>query len=68
MRKVIASLDVGCDTLKLIVGEYVKNKLNILAVSEVPSKGVKKGLVVDPNALMEPLKKSIPKSRGYDWN
>lgn len=62
MRKVIASLDVGCDTLKLIVGEYVKNKLNILAVSEVPSKGVKKGLVVDPNALMEPLKKVFQKA------
>lgn len=56
MRKIMACLDVGSDTVKCVVGEMVKRKLNILAVAESPSKGVKKGIVEDPNALLEPLK------------
>ncbi len=56
MRKIMACLDVGSDTVKCVVGEMVKRKLNILAVAESPSKGVKNGIVEDPNALLEPLK------------
>lgn len=62
MRTVIAGLDVGDYSVKLVVGEYVRGKLNILAVSETPSKGMKKGLLVDPNAMMEPLKKVFAKA------
>ena len=29
MRKILASIDLGSDTLKLIVGEYFKGKINI---------------------------------------
>lgn len=43
MRKIIASLDIGTSSIKLIVGEFIKNRLNILCTSEVPSKGMKKG-------------------------
>lgn len=56
MKKIMASLDVGSNTVKLVVGEMVKNKLNILAVAEAPSIGVKKGLIVKPDELLEPLK------------
>lgn len=56
MKKIMASLDVGSDTIKLVVGEMVKNKLNILAVAEAPSAGVKKGLIAKPEELLEPLK------------
>ncbi len=62
MRKIMASLDVGSDTLKLVVGEMIKNKLNILAVSEVPSKGVKKGLVVNKETFGDALKEVIKKA------
>ena len=34
MRKIMACLDVGSDTVKCVVGEMVKRKLNILAVAE----------------------------------
>ena len=44
MRKVISSIDIGSSSIKIVVGEIVKNKLNILAVSDTPSKGIKKGL------------------------
>ena len=61
MRKIMACLDVGSDTVKCVVGEMVKRKLNILAVAEVPSKGVKHGIVEDPSSLLDPLKSVIQK-------
>ena len=61
MRKIMACLDVGSDTVKLVVGEMVKKKLNILAVAEAPSRGVKEGIVEDANSLLEPLKNVIQK-------
>lgn len=61
MRKIIASIDLGSDTIKIIVGEIYNNKLNILAISDTPSKGIKKGLVVNPNEMINCLKKGLKK-------
>ena len=62
MRKIIASLDIGTNTIKLIVGEFVKNKLNILCVSEIPCKGVKKGLIYNKEELIPVLKETFHKA------
>ncbi len=56
MRKIIASLDIGSSTIKLIVGEYIKNRLHILCVSEAPSKGIKKGLIANKEEAIPALK------------
>ena len=61
MRKIMASLDVGSDKVKLVVGEIVKKKLNILAVAESESFGVKSAIVEDTNLLLEPLENVILK-------
>ncbi len=61
MRKIMACLDVGSDTVKCVVGEMVKKKLNILAVADHPSEGVKDGLVEEPNALLPVVEKVIQK-------
>lgn len=55
MRKIIASLDIGNHTVKLVVGEMVRNKLNILACVDVPARGIKKGFVVNPESAIEAL-------------
>ena len=47
MRKIIASLDIGNHTIKLVVGEIVRGKLNILACVDGPSRGIKKGFIVN---------------------
>ena len=59
MRKIIASLDIGSNTIKLIVGEFIKNRLNILCTSEAPSKGIKKGLVYRREELIPVLKETF---------
>lgn len=62
MRKIIASIDMGSNSLKLIVGEFVRNKLNILAVSECTSEGIQKGYVKDPQLVIESLKEVFSKA------
>ena len=61
MRKIIASLDIGSSTIKLIVGEFIKNSFNVLCISEVPSRGIKKGLVSNRDDLIVVLKECFHK-------
>lgn len=62
MRKIIASLDIGTNSIKLIVAEIAKNKTNILVALESESKGVKNGLVVNKEALTPVLKNTLKKA------
>lgn len=55
MRRIIASLDIGNHTIKLVVGEIVRNKLNILACVDTPARGIKKGFVINPESAIEAL-------------
>ena len=50
MRRIIAGLDIGTNELKLVVGEILKNKLNVLACVEEKSQGIKKGYIVNPES------------------
>lgn len=61
MRKIMACLDIGSDSVKCVVGEMVKRKLNVLAVADTPSKGVKNGIVDEPNSLLYSIKDVIQK-------
>ena len=56
MKEIISALDIGSSTVKLVVGEIYKNELNVLAVSEVKSRGVKKGIIVNPEETLISLK------------
>lgn len=56
MKEIISSLDIGSSTVKLVVCEVYKNETNVLAVSEVKSKGVKKGIIVNPDETIISLK------------
>lgn len=56
MKEIISSLDIGSSTVKLVVGEIYKKELNILAVSEVKSKGVKNGIIVNVEETLISLK------------
>lgn len=55
MKQIISSLDVGTSTIKLIVGEIFKDKLNVLACSEIKSKGIKNGLIINPEEVYKKL-------------
>ena len=59
MKEIISSLDIGSNTVKLVVGEYYKDEVHILATSCVKSKGVKKGLIVNPEETLISLKEAF---------
>lgn len=62
MKEIISSLDIGSSTVKLVVGEVYKNEVHVLSVSEVKSKGVKKGLIVNPEETLISLKELFRRS------
>ncbi len=62
MRKIMAGIDIGSDTIKIIVAEILKNKTNILAVAENDSKGIKHGLIANKEAFVASLKEAIKKA------
>lgn len=53
-------IDIGTDTIKFVVSEYLNNKFNVLASYDIKTKGVRKGLIVDAalavNAVKDGLK------------
>lgn len=59
MRKVYTSVDLGSDSIKILVGEIFNKKLNVLSVTSIKSKGIKKGLIIDANEVLESLKDAI---------
>ena len=62
MRRIIAGLDIGSSSIKLVVGEFVKSAFHVLCVSEIPSKGIKKGLIDNNEEIITPLKETFHKA------
>ena len=47
MKHIYTSLDIGSDSIKVVVCELYQNKLNLLASASYKSKGIKKGLITN---------------------
>lgn len=59
MKHIYTSIDIGTDAIKVVVCELYQNKLNLLAASCIPSKGIKKGLITDVEAAQMALRKAV---------
>ena len=59
MKKIYTAIDIGSDTIKFIVGEYLNDKINVLACHEEKSKGIRKGLIVDSNLTINAIKDGV---------
>ena len=57
MRYIYSCLDIGSDSIKLVVCELYRGRYNLLAASTVKSKGIKKGLITDFNDAKSCIKK-----------
>ena len=56
MKKIFTSVDIGTDTIKILVSEVVKNNVNVLASTAIKSKGIRKGLIIDSNLVINAIK------------
>ena len=64
MRKIYTSVDLGAGRIIIKVAEIYNKKLNVLAVSNVKSSGIKKGLIVDANEILVSLREAISEIEG----
>ncbi len=47
MKHIYTSLDIGSNSIKIVVCELYQNKLNLLASSTFKSRGIKRGIITD---------------------
>ena len=59
MKHIYTSIDLGSDTIKIIVAELFQNKINLLASVSSKSEGIKMGLITDTEAALKSVKKAI---------
>lgn len=62
MKQIITSLDLGSNSIKIVVGEIYNEELFVLACTEVKSKGIKKGIIVDEEKARECIKEALDKT------
>ena len=56
MRHIYTSLDIGSVSVKLLVGEIYKDKLNALFIKEQKCSGIKKGLIASAEETISVIK------------
>lgn len=59
MKRIYTSVDIGSDTVKVVVCELYKNKINLLAKTTVSNSGLKKGLITDVESVKKSVKMAI---------
>ena len=62
MRRILSSIDIGTNSIKLIVAEIINNKVNILCAISEPSKGINKSLIINEEDVIYTIKKALKKS------
>ncbi len=56
---IYSCIDIGSDTIKIVVGKVTDNSLDILASSKTRSVGIKKGLIVDKDLAIKSILLSL---------
>ena len=64
MRKIYTGIDIGSDTIKIVVAEINNNDFYVLASTSKKSKGIRRGLVVDREAAASSLEDAIKDIEG----
>ncbi len=59
MRKIYTGIDLGSDSIKIVVANKMNKKFHVLAASSYPSSGVRKGQVINIQDAVCNLKKCI---------
>lgn len=57
--EVLVSLDIGTSEIKVIIGEVLKDSLNIIGVGTAQSKGMRKGAIVDIDETVLSIKAAV---------
>ncbi len=58
-EKIIVGLDIGTTKIRAIIGEMLKDEINIIGAGSHPSTGLRKGTVVNIEATVDSIKKAV---------
>ena len=59
MRDIYTGIDIGSDSVKIVISEFLDNRFDILASTNVRSAGIRKGLIYDKDLAVNSLKLAI---------
>ena len=59
MRNIYTGIDLGSDSIKIVVAELIKDKFHVLASTDTKSQGIRKGLVVDYDQAINSLNMAV---------
>ena len=60
---IVVGLDIGTSKVVCIVGKFVENRLEIIALGAYPSSGLKKGVVVNIDATTDAISKAVEQAQ-----
>ena len=59
VKHIYTSLDIGSDSIKIVVCELYQNRLNLLAATNIKSAGIKRGLITNVELASKCIKKAF---------
>lgn len=59
MRNIYSALDIGSDSIKLVCGEFIHGKLNVLCAEKTYSLGYQNNIISDKEELVSSIKRLI---------
>ena len=62
MRRILSSIDIGTNSIKLVVAEIVRDKVNVLCAIAEESRGIKKGLIENFEDVVYSIRKVVKKA------
>ncbi|MCL5004156.1 MAG: cell division protein FtsA [Patescibacteria group bacterium] len=60
--RIVAGIDIGSHKICTIISQVSENKISVIGVSSTPSKGIKKGVVVDIDQAVAAISQSLEAS------
>ncbi len=57
--EVLVGLDIGTAHIKVIIGEVLSDSLNVIGVGTSPSKGMKKGAIIDIDQTVQSIRSAV---------
>ena len=59
MRNIYTGIDIGSDTIKIVISEKLDNRYLVLATVKKKVEGIKRSLIVDLDEVEKSLKEAI---------
>ena len=62
MRRILSSIDIGTNSIKLVVAEIIRDRVNILCAISEETRGIKNGLIENFEDTVYSIKKALKKA------